>query len=32
MRYFNAMRTASIAASKQWLGVDAATIGIGASP
>ena len=32
MRYFNAIRTASNAASKQWLGERAATIGNGASP
>ena len=32
MRYFSAMRTASNAASKQWLGERAATIGSGASP
>ncbi len=32
MRYFNAIRTASIVASKQWLGDRAATIGSGASP
>ena len=32
MRYFNAMRTASNAASKQWLGDCAATIGSGDSP
>ena len=32
VRYFSAMRTASNAASKQWLGERAATIGSGASP
>ena len=32
MRYFSAMRTASNAASKQWLGDYAATIGSGDSP
>ncbi len=32
MRYFNAIRTASNAASKQWLGDRAATIGNGDSP